>query len=174
MHIINVTLYAYQHHIVCTPYHIVCITISHCMHNHITLYAYHHHIVCISTSHCMHNNITLYAYQYHIVCISISHHLHINITLYAYQHHIVCISISHCMQLNITLCALSYQLLYQLLQQQNKEANDYIESISDQMLKAVKQCIEAAGHEYEPAKQKDLLRVNIQHTSTTILCYVHK
>ena len=45
------------------------------------------------------------------------------------------------------------------LQQRNKEANDYIDSISDQMSLAVEQCIEAAGHEYEPVKQKDLLRV---------------
>ncbi|XP_067937076.1 vacuolar protein sorting-associated protein 16 homolog [Watersipora subatra] len=42
--------------------------------------------------------------------------------------------------------------------QQNKEANDYIECIADQMLLAVEQCIEAAGHEYEPSKQKDLLQ----------------
>ena len=59
----------------------------------------------------------------------------------------------------------SRQLLIQnvwfvfMLQQQNKEANDYIDSIADQMMLAVEQCIEAAGNEYEPAKQKDLLRV---------------
>lgn len=46
-------------------------------------------------------------------------------------------------------------------QQLNKEANDYVDSIADQMMLAVAQCIEAAGNEYEPAKQKDLLRVSL-------------
>ena len=51
--------------------------------------------------------------------------------------------------------------MYLYFQQLNKEANDYIDSIADQMMLAVEQCIEAAGNEYESAKQKDLLRVSL-------------
>lgn len=53
---------------------------------------------------------------------------------------------------------------YESLQQQSKEANDYLSLIQDQMPFAVEQCIEAAGHEYEPPQQKELLKVR-EHNS---------
>jgi len=58
-----------------------------------------------------------------------------------------------------------------IFQQQNKEANDYIDSIAHQMGLAVEQCIEAAGHEFEPAKQKSLLRVRHSWAAFQVILY---
>ena len=47
-----------------------------------------------------------------------------------------------------------------LFQHRSQKADEYIRlHIKDQLEKAVRQCIQAAGHEFEPKTQKQLLRV---------------
>lgn len=47
----------------------------------------------------------------------------------------------------------------QNFQKGSQKADEYIRIIKDKLEIAVSQCIEAAGHEIDPAKQKPLLRV---------------
>ena len=47
-----------------------------------------------------------------------------------------------------------------VLQKGSQRADEYIRLIRDTLDEAVAQCIEAAGHEWEPSKQKMLLRVS--------------
>lgn len=49
----------------------------------------------------------------------------------------------------------------QNFQKGSQKADEYIRIIKDKLEIAVSQCIEAAGHEIDPAKQKPLLRVCI-------------
>lgn len=48
------------------------------------------------------------------------------------------------------------------LQKESQKADDYLREIKEQNLlsEAVRQCVEAAGHEHEPETQKTLLRVS--------------
>lgn len=46
-----------------------------------------------------------------------------------------------------------------MLQRGSQKADEYIRMIKDKLEDAVNQCIEAAGHEFEPTNQKALLRV---------------
>ena len=46
------------------------------------------------------------------------------------------------------------------LQRSSQRADEYIRIVKDDLDKAVEQCIEAAGHEWEPSVQKKLLRVS--------------
>ena len=46
-------------------------------------------------------------------------------------------------------------------QKGSQRADEYIRMIKDNLEVAVEQCIEAAGHEIEPATQKSLLRVGV-------------
>jgi Vps16, N-terminal region len=46
-----------------------------------------------------------------------------------------------------------------MLQKSSQRTDEYIRMIKDELDAAVQQCIEAAGQEFEPAKQKALLRV---------------
>lgn len=48
-------------------------------------------------------------------------------------------------------------------QKGSQKADEYIRIIKDQLEIAVSQCIEAAGHEIDPSKQKPLLRVCIKN-----------
>ncbi len=45
------------------------------------------------------------------------------------------------------------------LQRKSQRSDEYIRMIKNSLDTAVEQCIEAAGHEYEPTIQKELLRV---------------
>ena len=45
-------------------------------------------------------------------------------------------------------------------QKGSQRADEYIRMIKDNLEVAVEQCIEAAGHEFEPSIQKSLLRVS--------------
>lgn len=47
------------------------------------------------------------------------------------------------------------------LQKSSQKADEYLREIKDQSMlgEAVDQCVEAAGHEYDPITQKSLLRV---------------
>lgn len=47
----------------------------------------------------------------------------------------------------------------QNFQKGSQKADEYIRIIKDKLEIAVSQCIEAAGHEIDPVKQKPLLRV---------------
>lgn len=46
-----------------------------------------------------------------------------------------------------------------MLQRGSQKADEYIRMIKDKLEDAVNQCIDAAGHEFEPTNQKALLRV---------------
>lgn len=48
---------------------------------------------------------------------------------------------------------------HNFFQKGSQKADEYIRIIKDKLEIAVSQCIEAAGHEIDPAKQKPLLRV---------------
>lgn len=52
------------------------------------------------------------------------------------------------------------------LQKSSQKADEYLREIKEQSMlrEAVDQCVEAAGHEYDPITQKSLLRVR------TVLC----
>lgn len=54
------------------------------------------------------------------------------------------------------------------LQKQSQKADEYLREIKEQSLlgEAVRQCVEAAGHEHEPETQKTLLRVREIHRQT--------
>lgn len=63
-----------------------------------------------------------------------------------------------------TLCVLQSIVITfaeQNFQKGSQKADEYIRIIKDKLEIAVSQCIEAAGHEIDPAKQKPLLRVCI-------------
>ena len=45
-------------------------------------------------------------------------------------------------------------------QKQHQKADEYLRMIKEKLDVAVNQCIQAAGHEIEPGKQKQLLRVS--------------
>ena len=49
-----------------------------------------------------------------------------------------------------------------MIQKGSQKADEYIRMIKDKLDIAVDQCIQAAGHEIEPSKQKQLLRVNLK------------
>ena len=51
------------------------------------------------------------------------------------------------------------------VQKQHQKADEYLRMIKEKLDTAVNQCIQAAGHEFEPVKQKQLLRVG-----TVFLC----
>ncbi|KAH3699994.1 hypothetical protein DPMN_074957 [Dreissena polymorpha] len=69
---------------------------------------------------------------------------------------------------------LKLTVFYLLVQKQSQRADEYIRTVKDQLETAVSQCIQAAGHEYEPSKQRRLLKVelllwhNIQNISFTL------
>jgi hypothetical protein len=48
----------------------------------------------------------------------------------------------------------------QTLQKGSQRTDEYIRMIRDKLDLAVQKCTEAAGQEFEPSKQKDLLRVS--------------
>lgn len=48
-----------------------------------------------------------------------------------------------------------------IAQNGSQRADEYIRMIKDKLEVAVEQCIEAAGHEFEPSTQKALLRVSL-------------
>jgi hypothetical protein len=50
-------------------------------------------------------------------------------------------------------------------QKGSQKADEYIRMIKDKLDIAVDQCIQAAGHEIEPSKQKQLLRVLVLQTN---------
>ncbi|KAI0208263.1 hypothetical protein LSAT2_007080 [Lamellibrachia satsuma] len=65
-------------------------------------------------------------------------------------------------------------LLYEAIkefQKGSQRADEYIRLIQDTLDEAVAQCIEAAGHEWEPSKQKMLLRVS-RPTDITIMFFL--
>ena len=47
-----------------------------------------------------------------------------------------------------------------IIQRGSQRADEYIRMIKDKLEEAVNQCVEAAGHEYEPSRQKLLLKVS--------------
>ena len=51
------------------------------------------------------------------------------------------------------------------MQKQHQKADEYLRMIKEKLDTAVNQCIQAAGHEFEAVKQKQLLRVG-----TAFLC----
>jgi len=55
-----------------------------------------------------------------------------------------------------------YKYIYVLISE--RKADEYIRMIKDKLDIAVDQCIQAAGHEIEPSKQKQLLRVLVLQT----------
>ena len=60
---------------------------------------------------------------------------------------------------------MSMSLIHELiLQKESQKADEYIRMVKDQLEVAVSQCIQAAGHEIEPSKQRALLKVQ--------LCYI--
>ena len=60
---------------------------------------------------------------------------------------------------------MSMSLIHALiLQKESQKADEYIRMVKDQLEVAVSQCIQAAGHEIEPSKQRALLKVQ--------LCYI--
>lgn len=54
--------------------------------------------------------------------------------------------------------------LYLVLQKGSQKADEYVRMIKDKLELAVEQCIEAAGHEWEPQTQKALLRASLIFT----------
>lgn len=66
------------------------------------------------------------------------------------------------------------------VQKESQKADEYLREIKEQNLlaEAVKQCVEAAGHEYEHETQKTLLRVSVRYitlreelTANTASCF---
>lgn len=49
-------------------------------------------------------------------------------------------------------------------QKESQKADEYLREIQElgQLIQAVQQCIEAAGHEHQPDMQKSLLRVGLE------------
>lgn len=49
-------------------------------------------------------------------------------------------------------------------QKESQKADEYLREIQElgQLIQAVEQCIEAAGHEHQPDMQKSLLRVGLE------------
>lgn len=59
---------------------------------------------------------------------------------------------------------------HSLIQSHSSEANEYLTSIQEDIVLAVEQCIEAAGYEYQPSNQKELLRVSSLRPFITRFC----
>ena len=53
-----------------------------------------------------------------------------------------------------------HNAVFLFLQKGSQKADEYVRMIKDRLDVAVEQCIEAAGHEWEPKTQKALLRVS--------------
>lgn len=55
------------------------------------------------------------------------------------------------------------------LQKSSQKADEYLREIKEQSMlgEAVAQCVEAAGHEYNPITQKSLLRVRTAPSSSS-------
>lgn len=53
------------------------------------------------------------------------------------------------------------RLMFNVLQRESQRADEYIRTIKDNLDLAVSQCIQAAGHEIEPSRQRELLKVSI-------------
>lgn len=53
-----------------------------------------------------------------------------------------------------------YWIFWILLQKRSHRADEYIRLVKDHLEVAVKQCIEAAGYEFDTGNQKMLIRVS--------------
>jgi len=52
-----------------------------------------------------------------------------------------------------------YSLILIYFQRESQRADEYVRTVKDQLDIAVSQCIQAAGHEFEPSRQRELLKV---------------
>lgn len=56
--------------------------------------------------------------------------------------------------------------MFTSVQKSSQKADEYLREIKEQSMlgEAVRQCVEAAGHEYDSSTQKSLMRVRTRHT----------